>query len=180
MFKNFFERKNTLALGVCNGCQMVSQLKELIPGAENWPKFVHNESEQFEARYATLEMMDSPSVFFRGMAGSILPIAVAHGDGRAEFDSEAARKSVIDSGLVAARYVGNDGLPTDRYPWNPNGTKGGLTAFTTPDGRVAIMMPHPERGFRALQLSYRPQGFCCGESGPWMKMFRNAYDFLVK
>lgn len=180
MFKNFFERKNTLALGVCNGCQMVSQLKELIPGAENWPKFVHNESEQFEARYATLEMMDSPSVFFRGMVGSILPIAVAHGDGRAEFDSEAARKSVIDSGLVAARYVGNDGLPTDRYPWNPNGTKGGLTAFTTPDGRVTIMMPHPERGFRALQLSYRPQGFCCGESGPWMKMFRNAYDFLVK
>ncbi len=180
MFKNFFERKGTLALGVCNGCQMVSQLKDLIPGAAAWPKFVHNESEQFEARYVTVEMLDSPSVFFRGMKGSILPIAVAHGDGRAEFASEADRKSVIDNGLVAMRYVDNSGKPTAVYPWNPNGTPGGLTSFTTPDGRVTILMPHPERGFRSLQLSYRPLGFCDGDYGPWMKMFRNAYDYLVK
>ncbi len=180
MFKAFFKRENTLALGVCNGCQMVSQLKDLIPGAQNWPKFVRNESEQFEARYVTVEMLDSPSVFFRGMAGSRLPIAVAHGDGRAAFDTDADRNAVIDAKLVAMRYVGNDGLATERYPWNPNGTKGGFTGFTTPDGRVTITMPHPERGFRALQLSYRPQGFCDGEAGPWMKMFRNAYAYLVK
>ncbi len=180
MFKNFFERKGTLALGVCNGCQMVSQLKSLIPGAEAWPKFVRNESEQFEARYVTVEMLDSPSVFFRGMAGSILPIAVAHGDGQAAFANEADRKSVIDNGLVAMRYVDNNGLATTKYPYNPNGTPGGLTGFTTPDGRVTILMPHPERGFRSLQLSYRPAGFCGGESGPWMKMFRNAYKYLVK
>ena len=180
MFADFFARKGTLALGVCNGCQMISQLKPLIPGAEDWPIFVHNESEQFEARYATVEITESPSVFLRGMAGSILPIAVAHGDGRAAFATPAEREATIANGLVAMRYVDNNGAPTDRYPWNPNGTKGGLTGFTTPDGRVTIMMPHPERGFRALQLSYRPASFCAGEAGPWMKMFRNAYDFLVK
>jgi phosphoribosylformylglycinamidine synthase len=180
MFADFFARKGTLALGVCNGCQMISQLKPLIPGAEDWPIFVHNESEQFEARYATVEITESPSVFLRGMAGSILPIAVAHGDGRAAFATPAEREATIANGLVAMRYVDNNGAPTDRYPWNPNGTKGGLTGFTTPDGRVTIMMPHPERGFRALQLSYRPANFCAGEAGPWMKMFRNAYDFLVK
>lgn len=180
MFKNFFERKGTLALGVCNGCQMVSQLKELIPGAAHWPKFVHNESEQFEARYVTVEMMESPSIFFRGMAGSILPIHVAHGDGRAVFADEADRKAMLDGGLVALRYVDNNGDATEHYPWNPNGTKGGLTGFTTTDGRVTILMPHPERGFRSLQLSYRPAGFCDGASGPWMKMFRNAYQYLVK
>ena len=180
MFRAFFERKGTLSLGVCNGCQMMSQLKGLIPGAEHWPAFVHNESEQFEARYATVGIPESPSVFLRGMAGSRLPIAVAHGDGRAVFDTPADRQAMLESGLVAMRYVGNNGVPTDRYPWNPNGTPGGLTGFTTPDGRATIMMPHPERGFRALQLSYRPAGFCTGESGPWMKMFRNAYAFLAK
>lgn len=180
MFRDFFNREGTLALGVCNGCQMVSQLKSLIPGAEAWPKFVRNESEQFEARYVTVEMLDSPSVFFRGMAGSILPIAVAHGDGRAAFATEEDRQSVISDNLVALRYVDSFANPTERYPLNPNGTKGGLTGFTTPSGRVTILMPHPERGFRSLQLSYRPNGFCMGESGPWMKMFRNAYQYLVK
>ena len=179
MFKDFFRRSGTLSLGVCNGCQMLSQLKGLIPGAEHWPRFVRNESEQFEARFETVEVVDSPSVFLRGMAGSILPIAVAHGDGRAEF-AKGDREALLDAGLLAVRYVGNDGKPTDRYPWNPNGTPGGLTGFTTPDGRATIMMPHPERGFRALQLSYRPAGFCDGYAGPWLKMFRNAYAFLAK
>lgn len=177
MFRDFFTRKDTLSLGVCNGCQMLSQLKDLIPGAAFWPRFVRNESEQFEARFETVEVVDSPSVFLRGMAGSVLPIAVAHGDGRAEF-ADGDRKALLDTGLLAMRYVGNDGKPADRYPWNPNGTPGGLTGFTTPDGRATIMMPHPERGFRALQLSYRPAGFCDGYAGPWLKMFRNAYDFM--
>ena len=179
MFRDFFNRPGTLSLGVCNGCQMLSQLKGLIPGARNWPRFVRNESEQFEARYATVGIPDSPSVFLRGMAGSVLPIAVAHGDGRAEF-APGDREQILADGLVAMRYLGNDGKPAERYPWNPNGTAGGLTGFTTPDGRATIMMPHPERGFRALQLSYRPDGFCSGYAGPWLKMFRNAYDFLAK
>ena len=177
MFRDFFHRRDTLSLGVCNGCQMLSQLKDLIPGAAHWPRFVRNESEQFEARYATVEVVASPSVFLRGMAGSILPIAVAHGDGRADF-APGDRDAILKDNLLAMRYVGNDGKPTDRYPWNPNGTPGGLTGFTTPDGRATIMMPHPERGFRALQLSYRPADFCCGYAGPWLKMFRNAREFL--
>ena len=178
MFRDFFHRPKTLSLGVCNGCQMLSQLKALIPGAENWPRFVRNESEQFEARYSTVEVVESPSIFLRGMAGSLLPIAVAHGDGRADF-AKGEREALLAAGLLAVRYVGSDGKPTDRYPWNPNGTPGGLTGFTTPDGRATIMMPHPERGFRALQLSYRPAGFCDGYAGPWLKMFRNAYEYLV-
>ena len=180
MFGKFFHRPETFTLGVCNGCQMVSQLKDLIPGAEDWPKFVGNFSEQFEARYETIEIMPSPSIFFKGMDGSRLPIAVAHGDGRAEFASDAVRDRLVSAGLASARYVDNHGLPTERYPFNPNGSKGGLTGFTTPDGRATIMMPHPERGFRSLQLSYRPKGIFEGEDGPWMRMFRNAFAFAAK
>ena len=173
MFRKFFHRKDTFSLGVCNGCQMLSQLKDLIPGAEGWPEFKRNISEQFEARYCTLEVMDSPSIFFKGMAGSRIPIAVAHGEGRAAWAGD--RPS---SAIPSLRYVDGRGLPTERYPWNPNGSKDGLTSFTTKDGRATIMMPHPERGFRACQLSYNPGTFT-GEAGPWMRMFRNAYAFAV-
>ena len=174
MFKKFFHRKDTFSLGVCNGCQMLSQLKDIIPGAEAWPEFKRNISEQFEARYCTLEVLESPSIFFKGMAGSRIPIAVAHGEGRVVFPAG------VDTAKAKAalRYVDGRGNPTERYPWNPNGSAGGLTSFTTRDGRATIMMPHPERGFRAAQLSYNP-GVFTGEAGPWMRMFRNAYNFAV-
>ena len=173
MFAAFFNRPDTFTLGVCNGCQMVSQLKAIIPGAARWPQFRRNVSEQFEARYATVEVLDSPSVLLRGMAGSRLPIAVAHGEGLAVFDPSA--DAAVASG--ALRFVDGRGRPTERYPWNPNGSAGGLTGFTTPDGRATIMMPHPERGFRSVQLSYKPDGVFTGEAGPWMRMFRNARAF---
>ena len=174
MFKKFFHRKDTFSLGVCNGCQMLSQLKDIIPGAEAWPEFKRNTSEQFEARYCTLEVLDSPSIFFKGMAGSRIPVAVAHGEGRVVFPEgvDAAKAK------AALRYVDGRGNATERYPWNPNGSAGGLTSFTTRDGRATIMMPHPERGFRAAQLSYNP-GVFTGEAGPWMRMFRNAYAFAT-
>ena len=174
MFSKFFARKDTFALGVCNGCQMLSQLKDIIPGAEAWPRFVRNVSEQFEARTCTLEVLDSPSIFFKGMTGSKIPVAVAHGEGRAQWDDGNANPAAKS----ALRYVDGRGNATERYPFNPNGTKGGLTGFTTTDGRVTIMMPHPERGFRAAQLSYNPGVFT--KCGPWMRMFRNAYAFAVK
>lgn len=170
MFETFFRRPDTFSLGVCNGCQMLSQLKDIIPGAEKWPKFVKNFSEQFEARYATVEIEESPSVFFRGMAGSRLPIAVAHGEGRVWTDGFAPS-------ICAAHYVDSYGHATTRYPYNPNGSLGGQTAFTTADGRATVMMPHPERGFRACQLSYNPGVF--RHDGPWMRMFRNAYAFAT-
>ena len=175
MFKKFFHRKDTFSLGVCNGCQMMSQLKDIIPGASHWPAFRRNTSEQFEARFCTLEVLDSPSIFFKGMAGSRIPIAVAHGEGRVEFASEADAAKA----RAALRYVDGRGLPTERYPWNPNGSAGGLTAFTSKDGRATIMMPHPERGFRSAQLSYKG-GLFGGEAGPWMRMFRNAYAFATQ
>ena len=171
MFKKFFERPETFSLGVCNGCQMLSQLKEIIPGAELWPKFIRNISEQFEARLTTVEIEPSPSVFFKGMEGSRLPVAVAHGEGRVWTDGYAP-------GVCAAHFVDNRGAATVRYPYNPNGSIGGQTAFTSADGRATVMMPHPERGFRACQLSYNPGTF--RESGPWMRMFRNAYDFATR
>ncbi len=170
MFKKFFERPDTFSLGVCNGCQMLSQLKDIIPGAENWPKFVKNVSEQFEARYATIEIEPSPSIFFKGMEGSRLPIAVAHGEGRVWTDGFVPT-------VCAAHFVDNYGNATTRYPYNPNGSIGGQTAFTTADGRVTIMMPHPERGFRAAQLSYNDGSFKV--NGPWMRMFQNAYRFAI-
>ena len=170
MFKAFFERPDTFSLGVCNGCQMLSQLKDIIPGAEMWPKFVKNISEQFEARFATIEIEDSPSIFFKGMAGSRLPIAVAHGEGRVWTDGFAPL-------ICAAHFVDGYGHATTRYPFNPNGSIGGQTAFTTADGRATIMMPHPERGFRACQLSYNDGTFKV--NGPWLRMFQNAYRFAT-
>ncbi len=150
---------------------MLSTLKQIIPGAGHWPRFVRNESEQFEARFSQLEILPSPSVLLRDMAGSILPIAVAHGEGRADFGAENPGE-VLDSGLVAARYVDGYGSATETYPANPNGSPLGITGLTTQDGRVTIMMPHPERVFRTLTNSWHPAQW--GEDGPWLRMFRNA------
>ena len=171
-FERFFHRPDTFALGVCNGCQMISNLHALIPGAEAWPRFVRNRSEQFEARLALVEVLESPSVLLRGMAGSRLPIAVAHGEGRAEFRDDAQRAALGGAGLAALRYVDHRGAPAERYPENPNGSPGGLTGLTTPDGRVTILMPHPERVFRAVQHSWRPAAW--REDAPWLRLFRNA------
>jgi phosphoribosylformylglycinamidine synthase len=173
-FAAFFERSGTFALGVCNGCQMMSNLHELIPGAEAWPHFVRNRSEQFEARFVMLEVQRSPSLFFDGMAGSRMPIAVAHGEGYAEFRDGAARRAAEE--LVALRFVDNRGTVTETYPYNPNGSPAGITGLTTPDGRFTILMPHPERVFRSVQHSWRPDGW--DEDGPWMRMFRNARKWV--
>ncbi|MBM4396530.1 MAG: phosphoribosylformylglycinamidine synthase [Deltaproteobacteria bacterium] len=180
MFAAFFARPDTFTLGVCNGCQMVSQLKGIIPGAAHWPAFRRNDSEQFEARYATVEVLPSPSVLLAGMAGSRVPIPVAHGEGLAVFDSAADRDAAVSEGLAAVRYVDHRGRPTERYPLNPNGSEGGLTGFTSVDGRALILMPHPERAFRSVQLSWRPAGTFEAEAGPWMRMFRNAYAFATR
>jgi phosphoribosylformylglycinamidine synthase len=175
-FERFFARKDTFTLGVCNGCQMVSNLKEIIPGAELWPRFVRNRSEQFEARLALLRIEESPSVLLSGMAGSLIPIAVAHGEGRAEFASNDHLSALVSAGQVSARFVDHRGRPTAHYPENPNGSPQGITAITTPDGRVTIIMPHPERVFRSVQLSWRPRE--AGDDSPWMRMFRNARVFV--
>ena len=173
-FEAFFRRADTFALGVCNGCQMMSNLHELIPGAENWPHFVRNQSEQFEARFVMVEVQRSPSLFFDGMAGSRVPIVVSHGEGYAEFSDSAARGAVEP--LVALRFTDNRGAVSETYPCNPNGSPGGITGLTTGDGRFTILMPHPERVFRAVQNSWRPDGW--GEDGPWMRMFRNARKWV--
>jgi len=178
MFADFFARPQTFALGVCNGCQMISQLKDIIPGADHWPAFHRNRSEQFEARYSTVEILQTPSVLLKGMQGCRLPIAVAHGEGRVDFSTTGSEPGAGKAGLMCLRYVDNYGKPTERYPLNPNGSPGGLTGLTSTDGRVTIMMPHPERGFRAVQMSYRPAGTFEGEDGPWMKLFRNAREFV--
>jgi phosphoribosylformylglycinamidine synthase len=169
-FEAFFKRTDTFALGVCNGCQMMSNLHELIPGASAWPHFVRNRSEQFEARVVMLAVQRSPSLFFEGMDGSRLPIAVAHGEGYAEFADERAQAAAEP--LVALRFVDNHGTATEAYPYNPNGSPGGITGLTTPNGRFTIVMPHPERMFRSVQHSWHPEGW--GENGPWLRMFRNA------
>lgn len=171
-FATFFNRQDTLALGVCNGCQMLSNLHELIPGSEGWPRFVRNQSEQFEARLAMVEVMPSPSAFLEGMAGSRMPIAVAHGEGRAEFSGSASAADLAGSERVALRFVDNRGQATVRYPYNPNGSQDGIAGATTEDGRITIMMPHPERVFRAVQHSWRPDDW--QEDGSWIRMFRNA------
>jgi phosphoribosylformylglycinamidine synthase len=181
-FAGFFARPDTFTLGVCNGCQMMSALKELVPGAAAWPRFVRNRSEQFEARFARLAIERSPSVLLAGMEGSLLPVAVAHGEGRAELATDADRAALEAAGLVAARFVDNHGRVTDRYPANPNGSPGGITALTTPDGRVTILMPHPERVFRTVQWSWRPREPMSAkgmwtdrtDDSPWMRLFRNA------
>jgi len=171
-FSAFFERSDSFGLGICNGCQMLSNLHELVPGSESWPHFVRNRSEQFEARVAMVQVQDSPSIFLQGMAGSRLPIAIAHGEGHAEFESEEALLEADLSGTVALRYVDNHGKVTERYPANPGGSPRGITGLTTRDGRVTIMMPHPERVFRAVTNSWRPDEW--QEDGGWMRMFRNA------
>jgi phosphoribosylformylglycinamidine synthase len=175
-FQRFFARGDSFTLGVCNGCQMLSTLQELIPGAEHWPRFVQNRSERFEARLSLVQIEASPSVFFKGMAGARMPVAVAHGEGRAELQAPDDLDTLERSQLVAARFVDNHGRPTEHYPENPNGSPRGVTALTTPDGRVTILMPHPERVFRSVQLSYRPAHW--GEDSPWMRMFRNARVFV--
>jgi phosphoribosylformylglycinamidine synthase len=173
-FEAFFRRADTFALGVCNGCQMMSNLHELIPGAEAWPHFVRNRSEQFEARFVMLEVQRSPSLFFEGMVGSRMPVAVAHGEGYAEFRDARARDAA--QALVALRFVDNRGAATESYPCNPNGSPGGITGLTTPGGRFTIVMPHPERVFRAVQNSWHPGDW--GEDGPWLRMFRNARKWV--
>ena len=174
-FSAFFERQDTFSLGVCNGCQMLSNLKELNPGAEHWPHFVRNRSEQFEARFVMVEVMQTPSILLDGMAGSRLPIVVAHGEGRAEFGDDAQLAKARSQ--VALRYIENHGEVASRYPANPNGSPEGITGLTSEDGRVTIMMPHPERVVRAVQNSWRPEGWY--EDAPWRRLFRNARRWLA-
>ncbi|WP_371183140.1 phosphoribosylformylglycinamidine synthase [Xanthomonas sacchari] len=167
-FAAFFARPDTFALGVCNGCQMLSQLKDIIPGAEHWPRFLRNRSEQFEARTSLLEVVESPSIFLRGMAGSRIPVAVAHGEGRAEFDTAVDQAAA----RVALRFVDGHGAVATQYPLNPNGSPDGITGLTSDDGRVTILMPHPERTLRSLNLSWHPAEW--PDASPWLRMFRNA------
>jgi phosphoribosylformylglycinamidine synthase len=172
-FAAFFARPDTLSLGVCNGCQMMSQLRDLIPGAQSWPRFVRNRSEQFEARLTMVEILASPSILFAGMAGSRLPIVVSHGEGRVHEEArfEPARAHAM------LRFIDEQGAPAQRYPANPNGSLGGLTGFTSADGRATILMPHPERVFRTVQFSWAPEAWrepTFGDDSPWLNLFLNA------
>lgn len=171
-FETFFIRQDTFALGICNGCQMMTSLAALIPGAEAWPKFTRNRSEQFEARFTMVEIPKSPSIFFDGMDGLKAPIVVSHGEGFADFSLQGD----IDKVLVAMRYIDHSGKPTEVYPFNPNGSPRGMTSVTTPDGRFTVLMPHAERVFRTIQQSWAPEFW--GESSPWMRLFRNARKWM--
>jgi len=171
-FAAFFQRQDSFGLGVCNGCQMLSQLPDLIPGTQHWPRFVKNTSEQFEARFSLVEVLPSPSLFLNGMVGSKIPIVVAHGEGRVVFPGEDFSQLLAEKHLACLRYIDNQGQATEIYPANPNGSTAGMTGFTSVDGRFTIMMPHPERVFRTVQYSWHPDEW--GEDGPWMRMFRNA------
>jgi phosphoribosylformylglycinamidine synthase len=175
-FERFFARDDAFAFGICNGCQMFAALKSIIPGTEHWPRFVKNRSEQYEARFSLVEVLESPSVLLAGMAGSVLPIAVAHGEGRAEFESRAAAEACASSGLVGMRYVNHDRSVASTYPDNPSGTPFGIAALANADGRITISMPHPERSFRYVQNSWRPRG--AAEYSGWMRLFRNARRFV--
>jgi phosphoribosylformylglycinamidine synthase len=175
-FAAFFEREDSFTLGVCNGCQMISTLKDLIPGASHWPRFVRNRSEQFEARFAMVRVEQGPSVLLRDMAGSHMPIAVAHGEGRAEFADAAALAAAESAGVVAMRFTDNALRTAERYPANPNGSPAGISGLTSADGRATIMMPHPERVFRAVQCSWAPADWL--EDGAWMRLFRNARSWV--
>jgi phosphoribosylformylglycinamidine synthase len=172
-FAAFFDRADSFALGVCNGCQMMAALSPIIPGASAWPAFTRNRSEQYEARLALVEVLDSPSIFLTGMAGSRIPIAVAHGEGYADFSQRGDAKAVHR----AMRFVDNAGHATERYPFNPNGSPGGLTSVTTADGRFTVLMPHPERVFRNVQMSW--SGGDASQQSPWMRMFRNARRWMT-
>jgi phosphoribosylformylglycinamidine synthase len=169
-FAAFFNRADTFALGVCNGCQMMSNLASIIPGAQDWPTFHRNRSEQFEARFVMVEIPESPSIFFKGMAGMRAPVVVSHGEGRAVFAGDAGKA------ITAMRYIDNAGKVAASYPFNPNGSPEGITGLTTADGRFTIMMPHPERVFRTVQMSWHPEEQ--GEDSPWMNMFRNARHWV--
>jgi len=171
-FAKFFHRKDTFGMGICNGCQMMSNLKSLIPGAHAWPKFTTNKSEKFEARFSMVEVLDSPSIFLQGMAGTQTPIAIAHGEGFADF----SQTGNIDEAIGALRFVDNKGSATETYPYNPNGSPRGLTSVTTADGRFTVMMPHPERVSRTVQNSWHPDGW--GEDSPWARMWGNARKFI--
>ena len=167
-FKAYFSRTDTFGLGVCNGCQMFAELADIIPGAQHWPRFTTNQSERFEARLSMVEVLPSPSLFFQDMAGSRMPIAVAHGEGFANFKFRGNAQQAI----AAMRFVDNTGAVSENYPANPNGSPAGLTAVTTPDGRFTAMMPHPERVFRNVQMSYTPEDVSA--FSPWLRMWQNA------
>lgn len=175
-FAGFFDRPESFALGVCNGCQMLSTLRDLVPGSDHWPRFLRNRSEQFEARLSLVRIDPTPSLFLADMAGSHMPVAVAHGEGRATFADAASRDSCEAAGLVALRYLENTLGVAERYPANPNGSEAGIAGVTSRDGRVTLMMPHPERVFRRLQHSWAPREW--GETGPWLRLFRNARQWL--
>ena len=175
-FEAFFNRQETFSLGICNGCQMLSNLHGLIPGAQNWPKFVRNQSAQFEARLVQVEVKESNSILLADMAGSVMPIAVAHGEGQTEYRDDAHKGILQANGQVALQFVDHYGQATERYPFNPNGSSEGITGVTSEDGRVTIMMPHPERVYRAVQHSWKPEGW--EEQGPWLRLFQNARKFL--
>jgi phosphoribosylformylglycinamidine synthase len=171
MFKAYFEREDTFALGVCNGCQMMAALKSLIPGARAWPRFVRNRSDQFEARFSLVAIEEGPSVLLAGMSGSLLPVVSSHGEGRAEF-ARSQDQAMTNEHLVGLRYVDNHGGTADRYPANPNGSPDGIAGLASEDGRVTIMMPHPERVFRTVQCSWHPDDW--EECSPWQQLFDNA------
>jgi len=173
-FAAFFSRNDSFALGVCNGCQMMSNLRELIPGSSSWPHFVRNRSEQFEARLVMLQVQPSPSFFFSGMGGSCIPVALAHGEGYAEFETDAQLAAA--EALTTLRFVDNRNEMTERYPYNPNGSPRGIAGLTTADGRFSILMPHPERVARSVQMSWHPGAW--KDDSPWMRMFRNARAWL--
>jgi phosphoribosylformylglycinamidine synthase len=174
-FSAFFAHHATFTLGVCNGCQMLSALKELIPGTEGWPRFVRNRSEQYEARLSLVRIPRSRSVLFTGMHDSVLPVAVAHGEGRAEFAGASSAAGLITAGLVSLQYVDARDQPTEKYPCNPNGSPSGLAGLCSTDGRITCVMPHPERVFRTVQNSWAPKDW--PEDGGWMRLFRNARVF---
>jgi phosphoribosylformylglycinamidine synthase len=176
-FAAFFERDAAFTLGVCNGCQMLSALKELIPGAARWPRFIRNRSEQYEARSSLVQVPRSSSVLLAGMEGSVLPIAVAHGEGRAEFSSTSGAGELLEHGLVTLQFVDHHEQPTEIYPFNPNGSPSGLAGLCSEDGRVTALMPHPERVFRTVQNSWAPREW--GENGGWMRLFWNARVFVA-
>ncbi len=176
-FAAFFAREATFTLGVCNGCQMLAALKELIPGASAWPRFVRNTSEQFEARLSLVHIPKSTSVLFRGMHGSVLPIAVSHGEGKAEFDAGSGPDTLLAQGIATLQYADNRDRPTERYPFNPNGSALGLAGLCSVDGRVTAVMPHPERVFRSVQNSWVSKDW--SHDGGWMRLFRNARVFVA-
>ena len=171
-FSQFFANESTLSLGVCNGCQFISTLAEIIPGAENWPRFVRNKSERFEARAAMVKINDTNSLWFKGMAGSHMPIAVSHGEGRVEFKTPENLTALQAQNLIVAQYIDSHLNVTETYPANPNGSALGITAISNVDGRIATMMPHPERVFRAVSNSWHPEDW--SEDSAWMRIFRNA------